>query len=88
MPIGDDIDIDELVNKTNGYSGAEIQNICNKAAIKALHRDLENSSENDTKTLCIIKNDFEAALADVIPDTPKSLINIYENYLSNNKSIL
>lgn len=79
MSIGNDVDITELVKRTAGYSGAEIQNICNEAGLKALRRNFD--------TLAVMKDDFDAALWDIVPDTPDSLISVYEKYMLKNKSI-
>nr|XP_012152788.1 PREDICTED: spermatogenesis-associated protein 5 isoform X1 [Megachile rotundata] len=74
MPINEDVRIQDLVELTEGYSGAEIQAICHEAAMKALEEDLNAS--------IITKEHFKAALALIIPRTPPSLINIYNDYLN------
>lgn len=40
MPLDKDFNIDELLDKTEGYSGADIENLCKEAAISALKEDL------------------------------------------------
>lgn len=76
MPVSEDVDINDLVDLTEGYSGAEVQAICHEAAMKALEEDL-NATE-------ITKEHFKAALSIVTPRTPASLIKLYEDYLSRN----
>jgi SpoVK/Ycf46/Vps4 family AAA+-type ATPase len=49
------IDFNQLADKTNGYSGAEIEMICNEALFAALER-------KDT-TVCLTQQDFETALS-------------------------
>ncbi|XP_043527623.1 ATPase family protein 2 homolog isoform X1 [Frieseomelitta varia] len=74
MPIAEDVQIQDLVDLTEGYSGAEIQAICHEAAMKALE---ENLNAN-----IITKEHFKAALAIITPRTPASLINLYNEYIN------
>ncbi|XP_043801916.1 ATPase family protein 2 homolog isoform X2 [Apis laboriosa] len=74
MPIAEDVQIQDLVDLTEGYSGAEIQAICHEAAIKALEEDLNAT--------IITKEHFKAALAIITPRTPPSLINLYNDYIN------
>ncbi|XP_031845570.2 ATPase family gene 2 protein homolog A isoform X2 [Nomia melanderi] len=76
MPVDGDVNIQDLVVITEGYSGAEIQAICHEAAMKALEEDLNAA--------VITKEHFKAALAIVTPRTPPSLINLYNSYLHKN----
>ncbi|XP_050478080.1 ribosome biogenesis protein SPATA5 isoform X2 [Bombus huntii] len=74
MPIAEDVHIQDLVDLTEGYSGAEIQAICHEAAMKALEEDLNAT--------IITKEHFKAALAIITPRTPASLINLYNEYMN------
>lgn len=75
MPIADDIIIQDLVDITEGYSGAEIQAVCHEAAMNALELDLSAT--------IITKEHFRTALSVVKPRTSVSLIKMYDNYLAN-----
>ena len=75
MPIDDSVVIQDLVDLTEGYSGAEIQAVCHEAAMNALELDL-----NATK---ITKDHFKIALSIVKPRTSVSLIKMYDNYITN-----
>ncbi|XP_078036445.1 ATPase family gene 2 protein homolog A [Augochlora pura] len=75
MPICDSVKIQDLVELTDGYSGAEIQAICHEAAMKALEENLNAA--------IITREHFKAALAIVTPRTPPSLIKLYNSYLRN-----
>ncbi|CRL00704.1 CLUMA_CG013961, isoform A [Clunio marinus] len=72
IPIADDVKIDDLVNRTSGYSGAEIEAICKEAALKALEDsfDVENIS---------VKY-FYKALEIVKPRTSPELMQLYHEY--------
>ncbi|XP_033228007.1 ATPase family protein 2 homolog isoform X2 [Belonocnema kinseyi] len=75
MPIADDIIIQDLVDITEGYSGAEIQAVCHEAAMNALELDLTATQ--------ITKDHFRTALSIVKPRTSVSLIKMYDNYIAN-----
>ncbi|CAK9794901.1 Ribosome biogenesis protein SPATA5 [Anthophora quadrimaculata] len=74
MPIAEDVQIQDLVDLTEGYSGAEVQAICHEAAMKALEEDLNAT--------IITKEHFKAALSIITPRTPTSLINLYNDYIN------
>ncbi|XP_043267934.1 ATPase family protein 2 homolog isoform X2 [Venturia canescens] len=77
MPIADDVNIVDLVDLSEGYSGAEVQAICHEAAMKALEESLDATT--------ITKEHFKAAFSIVTPRTPASLVKLYEDYLNNYK---
>ncbi|XP_018327434.1 spermatogenesis-associated protein 5 [Agrilus planipennis] len=72
MPVVN-VDINELVEKTEVYSGAEINAICNEAAMKALEEDLQTTK--------IEMKHFLAALKLIIPRTTESLIKTYTSFI-------
>ncbi|XP_043490885.1 ATPase family protein 2 homolog isoform X2 [Polistes fuscatus] len=74
MPIAEDVNILDLVELTEGYSGAEIQAICHEAAINSLEENLDAA--------IVTKDHFKVALSIVTPRTPTSLIQLYENYIN------
>lgn len=72
IPVSADVKIDELVELTEGYSGAEIEAVCKEAALKALEDSfdvLEISSKYFAKALHIVK-----------PRTSPELLQLYEEY--------
>lgn len=72
MPVDDDVCLDDLVAKTEKYSGAEITAVCREAALLALQQDI--------KAECVAGSHFEGALHVVKPRVPDSLIQSYINY--------
>lgn len=46
LETNDDIDYDEIVRKTDGYSGADMSNVCREAAMMPLRRRLRASGIN------------------------------------------
>lgn len=72
LPVAEDVSVDELVRLTEGYSGAEIQAICQEAALKTLEESLEAKSVEWRHVL--------DALVAVKPRTSKDLLELYERY--------
>ncbi|XP_076815357.1 ATPase family gene 2 protein homolog A-like [Clavelina lepadiformis] len=72
MPIADDVILEELVEKTVMYSGAEISSVCREAALAALEEDL---NAND-----VTRGHFEIALQLVLPQTTQEKVKMYEEY--------
>lgn len=73
MPVASDVSVEELANKMEGYSGAEVVAVCHEAAINALQENIMSS--------IITRDHFMTALNYVTPRTPQSLIELYKNYL-------
>jgi len=67
MPLADDVNIDQLASATEGFSGADIQNVCRKAVLAVLRRNLEASLVN--------MSHFQEAIADTKPSiTQETLV--------------
>jgi transitional endoplasmic reticulum ATPase len=77
MPLAKDVSIDELAEKTEGFSGADIEALCREAALNALRRDI-NAKE-------VTKEDFEKALKVVSPSVSKEMNKYYEKLLADRK---
>ena len=41
MPLGDDVDLDALADGTNGYTGADLEDLVRRAGLQALRADLQ-----------------------------------------------
>uniref|UniRef100_A0A667XQD4 non-chaperonin molecular chaperone ATPase n=1 Tax=Myripristis murdjan TaxID=586833 RepID=A0A667XQD4_9TELE len=72
MPVAKDVCVDDLVTRTDKYSGAEITAVCREAALLALQEDI--------KAEHIASRHFESALNAVKPRVPDSLIQSYVSY--------
>ncbi|XP_017012820.2 ATPase family gene 2 protein homolog A [Drosophila takahashii] len=73
MPIAEEVDLEKLVQLTEGYSGAEIQAVCHEAALRALEQSFEAEQ--------VKWADFLHALEAVPPRTSPELLKLYEDYL-------
>src|SRR3989344_454085 len=84
MPLDKDIKIETLVKKTEGFVGADIENLVREAAIIALRKNINADK--------VTMNDFEEALKRVKPSVNKPAIEIYkkieENFLKSAKATM
>ncbi|XP_062416492.1 ATPase family gene 2 protein homolog A-like [Pungitius pungitius] len=71
-PVAEDVSVDELVTRTDKYSGAEITAVCREAALLALQQDITAQR--------VEAEHFESALMAVKPRIPDSLIQSYVSY--------
>ncbi|PXY71253.1 ATPase [Candidatus Parvarchaeota archaeon] len=82
MPLGKNVKISELIKKTEGFVGADIENLAREAAMLALRKNL-NAEE-------VKMEDFEEALMKVKPsvseETAKRYKKIEDHYLQRVKS--
>ncbi|KAK8767146.1 hypothetical protein V5799_006080 [Amblyomma americanum] len=71
-PLADDVVLEDLACKTEGYSGAEVVAVCQEAALCAL--------EEDMNATCIEGRHMEAALRVVQPRISPESVQFYESY--------
>lgn len=69
MPLAKDVDLQDFVSRTDGYSGADIESLCREAAMLALRKDL--------KSIEIKKEFFDEALKKVRPSITKDVQTAY-----------
>lgn len=79
MPIDEDVKLDDLAKKTDGYTGAEIVNICRESGLNSIRRDVES----DTVTW----EDFETSLNKLKPRVNAEMIAKYQSFETNKKSL-
>jgi len=48
-PLGDDVDLDEVARTTSGFTGADLENLMNEAAIRAAKDDRKYITQNDIR---------------------------------------
>lgn len=78
MPIGDDVDIDDLAAITQGFTGADIETMCREAAIRALRADIHAD--------IIHKEHFDAAIKEIHPSASKEVVEWYDKFEEKMKS--
>ncbi|KAH8380436.1 hypothetical protein KR009_010683 [Drosophila setifemur] len=72
MPFGERVDLQEIAWQTERYSGADLCNLCNEAAIEAFQRDFESTT--------IELQDFEKVLAKQKSSLTQSQIDGYYKF--------
>jgi transitional endoplasmic reticulum ATPase len=70
MPLGKDVDLNDLAKLTKGYVGADLESLCREAAIIALRED--------RKARVVNKNHFEEALRGVRSSVTEDVIKYYD----------
>lgn len=70
MALDDDVKLKELAKKTEGYTGADIEVLCRKAGMIALHEDMDISK--------VSYRHFKAALKKINPSTTPKTREYYE----------
>ncbi|MDO5836919.1 MAG: CDC48 family AAA ATPase [Methanobacterium sp.] len=70
MELDDDVKLKELAKKTEGYSGADIEVLCRKAGMIALHEDMNISK--------VSYRHFKSALKKINPSTTPKTTEYYE----------
>jgi transitional endoplasmic reticulum ATPase len=82
-PVDNNIKIDDLAEMLEGFSGADIQGVCEEATILAIRRGIFEMQINERESssfepVKISKNDFEKAIEKVTKDAQKAKIS-YES---------
>ena len=75
IPLADDVNINELVKLTKGYSGADIDELCDRAKDNPLLRSIESNT-----IVLVTKNDFLKALKEVKPTVDEKEIAKFIKY--------
>jgi len=71
MPLSDDVSLKHVAQITEGYSGADLENICREAGMQAIREKMEKLEYIETKH-------FEFALNKIKSSLPTEIIQRYE----------
>jgi transitional endoplasmic reticulum ATPase len=83
-PLGEDVKLDDLAKKTEGYTGADIASICNTAVMLSIKehigkaKDAEDAKKR-AKSLKVAKRHFDEAMQKVKPISGQEL-RMYERF--------
>ena len=82
-PLADDVDLDDLAERTDGYVGADIEAVCREAALEASRELIQTVDEEDVaesvKNALISMEHFESALDEVKPSFTEEMRQTYES---------
>ena len=75
VPVGEGVSYSDLAARTDGYSGADLSELCDRAKRAALNRQLANSTEER-----VTAEDFATALEKVRPSITTDLLAQFETW--------
>ncbi|KAM3932010.1 katanin p60 ATPase-containing subunit A1 isoform 1-T2 [Leptodactylus fuscus] len=88
LELADDVDIDTIAENMDGYSGADITNVCRDASLMAMRRRIEGLTPEEIRNLSrddmhmpTTMEDFEMALKKVSKSVSASDIEKYEKWI-------
>ena len=81
IPGNEEVDVEGLAQETDGYNGADVEYLCEKAKEIAIRRVIASSMKNKKFT----KEDFEQALKEVRSSVAKKDISRLETWEKENK---
>jgi katanin p60 ATPase-containing subunit A1 len=89
VKLSDDVHLETLANKFEGYSGADITNVCRDAAFMAMRKRIEGLSSDELRKinvqemdLPVTMGDFTDALSKINSSVNKDDINKYQSWMS------
>ncbi|PIO31040.1 hypothetical protein AB205_0135450 [Aquarana catesbeiana] len=89
LEIADDVDIASIAHNMEGYSGADITNVCRDASLMAMRRRIEGLTPEEIRNLSkddmhmpTTMEDFEAALKKVSKSVSATDIEKYEKWIA------
>ncbi|MCY0868700.1 MAG: CDC48 family AAA ATPase [Desulfurococcus sp.] len=85
MPLSEDVNLEELARKTEGYTGADIAAVCREAAMIALREKYAESGS--LEAVKVSYKHFLKALEKIPPSLSRSDIEMYENLARELKRI-
>jgi transitional endoplasmic reticulum ATPase len=85
MPLAEDVNLEEIARKTEGYTGADLAAVVREAAMAAMRRALKEGLlkpgvrlDQAKELLKVTRKDFEEALKKVGPSVDERTIKYYE----------
>lgn len=81
VPITADVSFAELAERTEGYSGADMAEICQRAKMSAIRRELDSGQEET-----LIRSDLEHALTVVKPSVTHEQLQQFETWQMDRRS--
>jgi transitional endoplasmic reticulum ATPase len=79
MPLADDVDLDELAEKTEDFVGSDIESLCREAAMISLRADPEDEE--------VSMDEFKDALDEVVATATDENRDIYRQMARKMKDI-
>ncbi len=74
-----DVDLNALAEKTSGFSGADVENLCKEAALSAMTSRIFGSQPSDLDSTAVTMDDFTAVFPSFRPSLTPDLREQYAN---------
>jgi len=79
MPLGKDVDLNQLAAATKYYSGADVESLCREAAMHALRRDVKAAE--------VTMKDFQDAMKEVGPSVTPDMEKWYKSFMQQVRQV-
>ncbi len=79
MPLGKDVDLNQLAAATKYYSGADVESLCREAAMHALRRDVKAAE--------VMMKDFQDAMKEVGPSVSPDMEKWYKSFMQQVRQV-
>jgi len=70
MPLGDGVNLEEISERTEGFSGADLEALCREAGLNAIRKDKDDVTEED----------FKEALQRIKPSITRQMEERYKSF--------
>ncbi|CDJ45553.1 hypothetical protein ETH_00027805, partial [Eimeria tenella] len=79
-PIAADVDINKLATLTDGFSGADLTGLCQRAAKFAIRESIEREEKGKSPLKELSKRHFDLAAKDARRSVPPHVVAAYEEF--------
>ena len=75
MPLAKDVDLDDIADQTDGYVGADLENLCREAGMNAYRKNPDSSE--------VSQENFLKALKSIKPSVDEEVLKFYKSITEN-----
>ena len=83
VPLANDVTLDWLISKTEGYAGADIKSICRQAVSRPLRREIIARTKGEKKNDAVTREDFEYVFGRYINSITDDALMQFDAYKMN-----